>query len=115
SNHLRAGIGLLAVVGDGDRVELALAALAPQDAGRILPGDRRTGLDLGPHHLRPGTAAVRALGNEVVDAAPAFLVAREPVLDRRVFHLRFIERDDLDYRRVVLLVVKLQRFAAPEL
>src|SRR5215467_4380396 len=48
-NHLRAGVGLLAVVGESNRIEFAHRVLALQDAARILPGDRRTGL-----HLRPG-------------------------------------------------------------
>ncbi len=47
-NHLGAGIGLLIVVGDGDRIELADRVVAAQDAARVLPGNRRAGLDLGP-------------------------------------------------------------------
>src|SRR5690606_21467983 len=47
-DHLGAGVGLLAVVGQRDRVELAGGVVADQYAGRVLPGDRRTGLDLGP-------------------------------------------------------------------
>src|SRR5690606_2977818 len=88
-DHLGAGVGLLTPVGDGDRIELARALVAPQDAGRVLPGDRRAGLDLGPGDLRARPAAVRPLGDEVVDAALAgFRIARIPVLHRRVLDLR---------------------------
>jgi hypothetical protein len=111
-DHLGPGVGLLGVVGDGDRVELALAVVPAQDAGRILPGDRRAGLHLRPHHLGAVAAAVGALGHEVVDAALAVLVARIPVLDGGVLHLRILQRDDLDHRRMKLVVVALGRRAA---
>src|SRR5262249_62052155 len=74
-DHLRAGVGLLAVVGRGDRVELADRAIANQQAARVLPRDGRTGFHLRPGDLRPAAAARAALGHEVVDAAAAFLVA----------------------------------------
>src|SRR5262249_10913593 len=80
--HLRARVGLRIVVGDGDRIELADRVVAAQDAARIFPGDRRSGLDLRPGDLRAMPTAIAALGDEVVDAAPAFLVARIPVLHR---------------------------------
>ncbi len=51
-DHLRAGVGLLAVVDDGDGVELAGRVVALQDDARILPRDRRTRLDLRPRDLR---------------------------------------------------------------
>ena len=111
-DHLGPGVGLLGVVGDGDRVELALAFLAPQDAGRVFPGDGRAGFHLRPHHLGAGLAAVGALGDEVVDAALAFLVAGEPVLDGRVFHLGVFQHDDFHHRGVKLGGVTLGRGAA---
>src|SRR3954469_12166475 len=80
-DHLGAGVGLLAVVGDGDGVELARRALAAQNAGGVFPGDGRAGLHLGPADLGARPAAVGALGHEVVDAAPALGVAGVPVLD----------------------------------
>ena len=112
--HLGAGVGLLPVVGDGDRVELALAVVAAQDAGRVLPRHGRAGLDLGPHHLGPRLAAVGALGDEVVDAAPPLLVARVPVLDGGVLHLGVFQNDNLDHRGVELRDVPLRRGAAFE-
>ena len=75
-DHLGAGVGLLVVVGQRDRVELADRVVALQDAARVLPGDRRAGLDLGPGDLGVAAAAGAALGDEVVDAAPA--LARRP-------------------------------------
>src|SRR3712207_8478189 len=81
-DHLGAGVGLLAAVGDGDGVELARAPLPAQQAGRVLPGDGAAGLYLRPGHLGAGAAAVGALGDEVVDAAlPGLGIARVPVLE----------------------------------
>ena len=99
---------------DGDRVELAHRVVALQDAARVLPGDRRAGLDLRPRDLRALAAARAALGDEVVDAAAAFLVAGVPVLHRRVLDLGVVERDELDHRRVQLVLVALRRGAALE-
>ena len=82
---------------------------------RILPGDRRAGLDLRPRDLRPVAAAVAALGDEVVDAALAVGVARIPVLDGRVLDLGVVERDQLDHRGVELVLVAHRRGAALEI
>src|SRR5437870_6775775 len=81
--HLRAGIDLLVPVRDGDGIELAARIVAAQDAARILPGDGRAGLELGPGNLGARTAAVAALGHEVIDATFALRVAGVPVLDGR--------------------------------
>ena len=113
-DHLRAGVGLLHVVGRRDRVELADRVVALQDAARILPGDRRAGLDLRPGDLRVDADAVAALGHEVVDAALAVLVAGIPVLNRRVLDGGVVQRDQLDDRRVQLMLVAHRRGAAFE-
>ena len=55
-----------------------------------------------------------ALGHEVVDAALAVLVAGVPVLNRRVLDRRVVERDELDDRRVQLVLVAHRRRAAFE-
>src|SRR5439155_16805515 len=86
-DHLGAGVGLLAVVGEGDGVEFADAGFALEDAGRVFPGDGGAGLDLGPADLRAGAAAGAALGDEIVDAAEAVGIAGVPVLDGRIFDL----------------------------
>jgi hypothetical protein len=52
-DHLGAGVGLLVIVGQRHRVELAHRVVAQQDAARVFPGDRRAGL-----HLRPGNLRV---------------------------------------------------------
>ncbi len=111
-DHLGAGIGLLAVVGHRDRIELADAVVAMQHAGRILPGDRRAGLHLRPGDLAARAAAGAALGDEVVDAAAAFRVARVPVLHRRVLDLRIVVRHQLDHRGMQLVLVAHRRGAA---
>ena len=58
--------------------------------------------------------ALAALGDEVVDAALAVLVARVPVLHRRVLDLRVVERHQLDHRGVELVLVAHGRGAALE-
>src|SRR5262245_28034231 len=113
--HLGAGIDLLVAVGDGDRVELAARIVAAQDAARILPGDRRAGLELGPGDLRVDAAAQPALGDEIVDAAAALGVAGIPVLDGRILDLGIVERDELDHRGVELVLVAHGRGAALEI
>ena len=95
-NHLRARVGLLIVVGHRHGIELPDRVLAAQDAARILPGDRRPGLDLRPRDLRVRAAAIAAFRHEVVDSAAALLVAGIPVLHGRVFDLRVLERHQLD-------------------
>src|SRR5690606_34394138 len=84
-DHLGAAVHLLVAVRNRDRIELAVRLVAAQDAARVFPGDGRAGLDLRPGNLGAAAAAVAALRHEVVDAAFAFLVARIPVLDRRIF------------------------------
>ena len=113
-DHLGAGVGLLEVVGHRHRVELADRVVALQDAARVLPGHRRAGLDLRPGDLRAVALADAALGDEVVDAALAVLVARIPVLDRRVLDGGVLVRDELDHRRVQLVFVAHRRRAAFE-
>src|SRR6202012_1207764 len=79
-DHLGAGVGLLTMMGQRHRVELADRVVAAQDAAGVLPGDGRAGFDLGPGDLAALAAAVAAFGDEVVDAAAAVLVAGVPVL-----------------------------------
>ena len=111
-DHLRAGVGLLRVVRQRDRVKFADRIVALQNARRIFPGDRRTCFDLRPRDFRIATRALAALGHEVVNAALAFFVARVPVLHGRIFDLRIVQRDQLDHRRVQLVRVELRRRAA---
>src|SRR6266566_4035210 len=113
-NHLRAGIGLLLVARYRDRVELTDRVVALENAAGILPRDRRPGFDLGPGDLRVATGTLAALRDEVVDPAFSFVVARIPVLDRRVLYLRVVQRDELDDRGVELILVPHRRRAALE-
>src|SRR6185312_6318871 len=79
-DHLGAGVGLLEVVGQRHRVELAHRAVTAQHHTGVFPGDRRAGFDLGPADLAVVAAAVAALGDEVVDATHVVFVAGVPVL-----------------------------------
>ena len=60
-------------------------------------------------------AAIAALGDEIIDAALAFGIARIPVLHRRIFDLGVVERDQLDDRGMKLVLVALRRRAAFEI
>src|SRR5690606_7833967 len=111
-DHLGAGVGLLAVVGQGDAMELADAVVAQQHAAGVFPGDGAAGLDLRPGDLAARAAAFGALGHEVVDAADAVLVAGVPVLHGRVLDLGIVQRDQFDHRRVQLVLVAHGRGAA---
>ncbi|MDZ7770872.1 MAG: hypothetical protein U5K38_18355 [Woeseiaceae bacterium] len=67
-----------------------------------------------PRDLRAVAAAVAALGDEVVDAALAFGVARIPVLHGRVLDLGVVQRDQFDDGGVELVLVAHRRGAAFE-
>ncbi len=114
-DHLRAGIGLLVIVGDGDGIEFADRVVAAQNAARIFPGDGRTGFDLRPGNLGMRAAAIATLGDEIVDAAQPILVAGIPVLHRRIFDLGVIERHQFDHGGMQLVLVALGRGAAFEI
>ena len=67
------------------------------------------------HEMRELTPlAQAALGDEVVDAAHAVLVARVPVLHGRVLDVGVVQRDQFDHRRVQLVGVERGRGAAFE-
>jgi hypothetical protein len=68
-----------------------------------------------PGDLRVAAAAVAPLGDEVVDAADAVLVAGVPVLDSGVLDLRVVERDQFDDGCVQLVLVAHRRRAALEI
>src|SRR5687767_12230471 len=104
-DHFCAAIDLLIAVRNGYRIELAARVVSPQDAARILPGDSRARLDLGPADLGIAAAAVAALGDEVVDPALALLIAWVPVLNGGIFDLRIVECDQLHDRRMQLVLV----------
>ena len=105
-DHLGAGVRLLGVVGHGHGVEFADAAIAFEDATRVLPGDGGSGLDLRPADLGAGLTDA-ALGHEVEDAAFAFRVAGIPVLDGAVLDFCVVLGDELDARGVQLVLVAL--------
>ena len=110
-DHLGAGVGLLHVVGQGYRVELPHRVIALKNAGRVLPGDGRASLDLGPTDVAAGPATGASLGNEVVDAAAAFLVAGIPVLDGGVLDGGILEGHQFHHRGVKLILVAHRRGA----
>ena len=104
-NHLGTGIGLLIVVGNSHAVELSYRVVATQDAGRILPGNRRTRLYLSPAQLRVHTAQVASLGYQVQHTTLTMLITRIPVLNGRVFHLSIILDNNLYDSRMELVLI----------
>src|SRR5690348_11961093 len=112
--HRRAGVGLLAIVGQGDGIAVADGVVALQNAARIFPGDRGAGFDLRPGNFRIDSGALAALGDEIVDPATAFLVAGIPVLHGRILDLRVVQSDQLDDRGVQLVFIANRRRAAFE-
>ena len=114
-DHLGAGVRLLAVMGQRHRVEFPNRIVTAQDAAGILPGDRRTSFNLGPDNLRACATTVTALGNEVVDAADAILVTGIPVLHGRILDVRVVQCDQLDDRRVQLILIAHRCCAAFEI
>jgi hypothetical protein len=103
-DHLRAGVGLLHVVGQRDGIEFADAVVALQDDAGIFPGDGGAGLDLGPGNFGV-LSAFAALGHEIVNAAFAFFVAGIPVLDGGVFDLGAFHRNEFDDGSVELVFI----------
>ena len=104
-NHLGTGISLLIVVGNSYAVELSYRVVATQDAGRILPGNRRTRLYLSPAQLRVDTTQVASLGYQVQHTTLTMLITRIPVLNSRVFHLSIVLDNYLDNSRMKLILI----------
>ena len=50
-NHLRTGVRLLLIVRDSNRVELTNRIVSLEYTTRVLPCDRRSGLNLRPRNL----------------------------------------------------------------
>ena len=111
-DHLGAGVGLLVVVGHRHRIELAHRVVAQQNARRVLPGDGRAGLHLGPGNARVDAPAQAALGDKVVDAANAVLIPGVPVLHGGVLDVGVVQRHQFHHGGVQLVGVELGRGAA---
>src|SRR5690606_30120368 len=91
-DHLRTGVLVLALAGEGDGQGLALGMLANQVDSWVLHGDLGTDVAIDPFH---GGALFTdsTLGHQVVHVV-------RPVLDRGVANAGVLLHDDLDYCRV---------------
>ena len=107
-DHLGAGVSLLFTLGHRYRVKFTDRVITAQDTTGILPGNRGTGLDLGPGYVRTVTAAVTALGDKIVDAATTLFIPGIPVLHGRILDGRIAEGDQLHHGRVQLVFVALR-------
>ena len=105
--HLRTCIRLLIVVRHRHRVEFAHRVIAHKHTARIFPSYGRARLDLRPEEVSI-LLAKASLGNEVVDATLALLVAGIPILHRRVLNLGILLHDNLDHCCVQLILVTLR-------
>ena len=101
-NHLGAGVGLLVIVDQRHRVELANRVVAFQDHAGVFPGDGRTGLHLRPRNLG-ALVGDAAFGHEIVDPTVAVFVPREPVLKGGVLDLGVIQGHQFDHCGVELV------------
>ena len=104
-DHLRTCVGLLIVVRHSNRIEFGLRIVATQNTRGILPGDSRTRLYLCPGEFRVHTAQITALRHQIQHTAPTLFIARIPVLNGRVFHLRTILHDNLNDGRMQLVLI----------
>ncbi len=104
-DHLRTRIGLLVIIGHGNRVKLTYRVITRQDTARIFPSDRRTGLYLRPRDLATLTFAQTSFRHEVIDTAFTFLITRIPILYGRILHLGTLVRHDLHDSGMQLVLV----------
>src|SRR5882724_6257721 len=91
-NHLGAGVGLLVMIGERNRIELADRVVAAQHAARIFPRDRRSGLNLRPRDSGIDAFAQAALRDKVVNTPNSVRVARVPILHSRILDVGIVER-----------------------
>ena len=110
-HHLRTGISLLVVVGEGHGIELADRISPLQHTAGVFPGDRRTCFYLGPTDLAAIAAAVAPLSHKVVDPADAMLIPGIPVLHGGILDRGVIEDHQLNDGRVQLVGIKHRRRA----
>ena len=103
-DHLRAGVLVLAVAGQGDGKNFAARLAAFHDDARILHRQARADVAIDPFHLGFFVRDA-ALGHEIEDV-------RRPVLDGDVLDLGAFQRDQLDDRAVQRRGVELRRRAA---
>ena len=111
-NHLCPGIGLLFVVGNGNRIELADRIVALQNTGRIFPGNGRSRFYLRPRDFGIIAAAGRPLGNKVINAAFAVLIAGIPVLNGGIFNFGVFIDNNLHNSGMQLILIALRRRTA---
>ena len=104
-DHLRTGVGLLVIVGDGHRVKLAYRIITGQNTAWVFPGNSGTSLHLCPRDLAPFALAQSAFSHEVVDTSLSILVTRIPVLDGGIFHFGPFMRYDFDDSRMKLVLI----------
>ena len=95
-NHLRAGVLMLAVVGERDGNNFAARLATFHDHARIFHGETRADVAIDPFHLGVFVRDA-ALRHEVEDV-------RRPVLHGDVLDLRAFERDEFDDRAVQVAV-----------
>ena len=103
--HLRTRIRLLVVVGYRHRIKFTDGTVPLQYRTGIFPRNRRTGLHLCPNQFGILSPADAPLGDKIVNAPLAVLVAGIPVLHSAVFHLGILFDDNLHDSRVQLIFI----------
>ena len=113
-DHFRAGIGLLLIRRQRNRIKFANRMISLQNDARILPRNRAAGLHLRPSHLGVRALTNRALGYKIVNPALAVLISRVPILNRAVFNRRVFFGDQFHNCRVQLVLIAHRSRAALE-
>ena len=114
-HHLSTGIGLLAIIRQGDRIELANRLVTLQQNTWVFPGNRRTGFHLCPRNLSPLATASTPFSHEIIYASAAFSIPGIPVLHRRVLYLGTFHRHQFNYCGMQLVFVSHRRSTALEI
>ncbi len=104
-NHFGSRIGLLMIVGNGNRVKFSHRIIPRQNTGRVLPGYGRARFNLSPGNLSRFTLTQTTLSNKVINTTLALFIARIPVLYSRIFDFCPVVDDNLYYSHMQLVFV----------
>ena len=76
------------------RIKLGCRVITGKNAGRVFPGNRRTGLYLCPRKFAIYSLTVTTLRHKVINTSFSFGITRIPVLNSRIFHFSPIMHHD---------------------
>lgn len=103
--HLHIRIGLLVVIGHGNRVRPTYRVITRRDTAQIFPNDCRTGLYLRPRDLIILAFVQTLFRRGVIDTTFTFLIIRTSVLHGRILHLGVLVRYNLHNSDMQLILI----------